>query len=80
VCGPDGGECRDLITCVVCEHCEEHCLIGMFGALRNGIVASGASEEAMEDLSAENGLRPCSACGGLEDPKHPHRRYRVSAL
>jgi hypothetical protein len=28
---------------------------------------------AQEELAAENGLRRCSVCRGLEDPATPHR-------
>jgi hypothetical protein len=66
--GPPDGACGALVTCVVCEHCEDHCLTGGSGRCAMASWPSAAVAEAMDALARENGLVACRSCEGLEDP------------
>ena len=76
--GTDYGACDALAMCFFCTACEDHCIRGGSAACAAAWPAEKV-EELLAELAAVNGLRRCS-CGGLEDPKHPHRRCRMRAV
>jgi hypothetical protein len=78
--GSTAAGCGALVTCTVCEHCEEHCLSGGSGACAAASWPREKVRLAMDDLARENGLRSCERCLGLEDPARPHRRCRLKIV
>jgi len=78
--GPNGAGCGAPETCVVCEHCEEHCLTGGSGSCARASWPAARVAEAKAELARENGLRACEGCGGLEDAQRPHVRCRIRAV
>lgn len=53
-------------------------LSGRSGACARASWPAAAVARAQDDLARANDVHRC-ACGGLEDPKRPHRRCRLSA-